>query len=157
MTGAIGTRPAPTPTIIELPDRRAAVVRIAGPVADMPRMMGEAFDLTMRAITASGAAFAGHPFARYLEFGGRVVAEAGFPFSGTVSAGDRVYVTELPGGRAVTATYVGPYDEIGDAWEAIARWMKEHGLESSAPPWEAYATGPDDPGPPVTEIYFPIG
>ena len=157
MTGAISAPSALAPTIVELPERQAAVVRIEGPVEEMPRMMGEAFDVTMRAITSSGATYAGHPFARYLGWGAQVVAEVGFPFSGTVSPKDSVYLTQLPAGRTVTATYVGPYDRIGEAWEAIGTWMKEHGLESTAPPWEAYETGPEDPGPPVTEICFPIG
>jgi hypothetical protein len=64
----------------------AAVVRIEGPVSEMPRMMGEAFDLTMKAITASGASYAGHPFARYVAFGPQIEAEVGFPFSGTVTS-----------------------------------------------------------------------
>jgi effector-binding domain-containing protein len=156
MTEATGTRPALTPEIIELPARSAAVVRIEGQVADMPRMMGEAFDLTSRAITGSGASFAGHPFARYFAFGERIEAEVGFPFSGTVTPTDRVHVCELPGGRAVTTTHVGPYDQIGDAWNRATTWMKEHGLEQAAPGWEAYLTGPEDPGPPITEIFFPV-
>jgi effector-binding domain-containing protein len=156
MTEAIGTRPALTPEIVELPARSAAVVRIEGPVSDMPSMMGEAFDLTMKAITASGASYAGHPFARYVAFGPQIEAEVGFPFSGTVNPTDRVYICELPGGRTVTTTHVGPYDQIGEAWERVQAWMKDHGLESKEPPWEAYLTGPEDPGPPITEIFFPI-
>jgi hypothetical protein len=34
--------------------------------------------------------------------------------------------------------------------------MKEHELETAAAPWEAYLTGPEDPGPPITEIFFPV-
>jgi effector-binding domain-containing protein len=156
MTEAIGTRPALTPEIVELPARSAAVVRIEGPVTDMPRLMGEAFDLTMKAITASGASYAGHPFARYVAFGPQIEAEVGFPFSGTVTPTERVYVIELPGGRTVTTTHVGPYDKIGEAWERVQTWMKEHDLETAAAPWEAYLTGPEDPGPPITEIFFPV-
>ena len=156
MTGARSTVAAVEPTIVELPARHVAVIRIEGPVGDLPRMMGDAFDVTMRAVTSAGATFAGHPFARYLGFGERIVAEVGFPFSGTVTPTAPVYLSELPGGRTVMATHVGPYDAIGEAWEAIGTWMREHGLQSIAPPWEAYATGPEDPGPPVTEICFPV-
>jgi hypothetical protein len=34
--------------------------------------------------------------------------------------------------------------------------MGEHQLECAEPAWEAYLTGPDDPGPPVTKIFWPI-
>lgn len=156
MTGSSSALSALAPTIVDLPERQAAVVRIEGPVEDMPRMMGEAFDVTMRAIASAGATYAGHPFARYLGWGARIVAEVGFPFSGRVVPKDGVYLSQLPGGRTVMTTYVGPYDRIGEAWEAIGTWMKEHRLESTAPPWEAYETGPEDPGPPVTQICFPI-
>ena len=155
MKEAVRSRPT-TPQIVDLPARAAAVVRIEGPVADMPRMMGEAFELTTKAIMAPGASYAGHPFARYLSFGPQVAAEVGFPFSGTVEPTERVYLCELPAGPAVMTTHVGPYDTIGEAWERVQAWMKEHDLRASGPPWEAYLTGPHDPGPPITEIFFPI-
>jgi effector-binding domain-containing protein len=156
MTETIASGPATAPEIVELPARQAAVVRIEGPVADMPRMMGEAFDLTTQAITSSGASFAGHPFARYVTVEPQVVAEVGFPFTRTVIPTDLVYICDLPGGRAVKVTHVGPYEGIGAAWHRATAWMAEQGLEQAAPGWEAYLTSPDEPGPPITEIYFPI-
>lgn len=157
MTDAIGTRPVAAPRIVELAARPAAVVRIEGTVADLPRLIGEAFGLTAGAITASGATIAGPPFARYLAFGGRIEAEVGFPFEGRLVPTERVFEAKLPGGRAVTVTHVGPYDEIGSAWERAQAWMGHQGVTPSGPGWEAYLTGPDEPGPPVTEIYFPLG
>ena len=156
MTEAIETRPATTPEIIDLPARQAAVVRIEGPVADMPRLMGEAFELTMQAVTQSGASYAGHPFARYESVEPQIVAEVGFPFTGTVTPIGRVFISELPGGRAVKTTHVGPYERIGEAWNRATTWIAEQGLEQAAPGWEAYLTSPDEPGPPITEIYLPI-
>ena len=157
MADTIDTREAKTPEIIELVERPAAVVHIGATMAEFPRLIGEAFGLAARTIAGSSAIIAGHPFARYLSFGDRIEAEAGFPFAGTlVPADDRVRQTTLPGGRAVKATHIGPYDEIGAAWERTTAWMGEHGLEGAGPPWEAYLTGPDEPGPPVTEIFWPI-
>jgi effector-binding domain-containing protein len=156
MTETVGTLPATTPEIIELPARQAAVVRIEGTVSDMPRMMGEAFDSTMKAITTSGAEYAGHPFARYLSLEPLIVAEVGFPFSGTVIPTGPVYICDLPGGRAVKTTHVGTYDRLGETWNRATAWMAEQGLELAEPGWEAYLTGPDDPGPPITEIFWPI-
>jgi effector-binding domain-containing protein len=156
MTDPIGPGPAKSPEIVELVERPAAVVRIGATLAELPGLIGEAFGLSAQAIAVSGAVIAGHPFARYLSFGERIEAEAGFPFAGTLVPTDRVEQIILPGGRAVTATHVGPYDEIGPAWERTAAWLGEHHLEGAGPPWEAYRTGPEEPGPPVTEIVFPI-
>ena len=157
MTKMTAARPVATPRIVELPERKAAVVDVEAPVAELPAALGEAFRLTADAIMASGATFAGEPFARYLSMGERVTAEVGFPFQGTVSPAGRVRESTLPGGRAVMATHVGPYEGIARAWERGVLWAREHGLEFSAPGWECYLTDPSEPGPPVTEIYWPIG
>jgi effector-binding domain-containing protein len=156
MTDTVGTRPAKTPEIVELVERQAAVVHIDATMEEFPRMIGEAFGVAAQTIAVSGATIAGPPFARYLSFGDRIQAEVGFPFAGTVVPTDRVSLTALPGGRAVTATHIGPYDEIAAAWERSAAWMGERQLASAGPPWETYLTGPDDPGPPVTAIFWPI-
>jgi effector-binding domain-containing protein len=150
------TATVPTPHIVELPERQAAVIRIEGTTADLPALIGEAFELTSKAIEASGATFAGEPFARYHAFGARISAEAGFPFDGTLQQTDRVYATSLPGGRAVTTTHVGPYHNLDVAWERGQAWIREQGLAQSGTPWECYLTDPAEPGPPVTEIYWPI-
>lgn len=156
MTDTIGSRSAKTPEIVELVERPAAVVRIDARVEELPRLIGEAFGLTASAIAQSGATIAGHPFARYLSFGDRIEAEVGFPFAGTLVATDRVVLSTLPGGRAVTATHIGAYDAIAQTWDRAMAWMGEHQLEGAGPAWEAYLTGPEDPGPPVTEVFWPI-
>ena len=142
--------------VVELIPKAGAVVRVSGPASDMPRMFGEAFAATARAIQASRGRIDGPPFARYLAFGHRVVAEVGFPFVGRLVEDGHVHRTELPGGRAVTATHVGPYETIGMTWDASRLWIDEQDLEVAGPAWEVYLTGPNDPGPYLTEIYWPI-
>ncbi len=148
--------PAGTPEVVQLEPRSAAVVRIAGKASELPALLGEAFEVTMQQIAASGAQVAGPPFARYLGFGEQVEAEVGFPYIGTLIPTDRVRETSLPGGRAVLVTHVAPYDEIATAWERVTGWIGEQGLMQASPPWESYLTGPGDPGAPVTQIVFPI-
>ena len=156
MTDTLRTRAAVTPEIVEHPERTAAVVRIEGRVDELPKLMGEAFHLTEQAIGESRAVVAGPPFARYLEFGERVIAEVGFPFEGTLVRTDRVREVMLPSGPLVTTTHVGPYDRLGETWERTTAWMGEHELVTAGPGWECYLTGPDESGPPVTEIFWPI-
>ena len=155
MAEMLRAQPAATPTIVDLPVRTAAVVRIAGPVEALKDLIGEAFEATAKAITGSGATFAGHPFARYLSVGPVIEAEVGFPFAGTLVPADPVTLAELPGGRAVTTRHVGPYDEIHVAWSRGMAWMSEHGLEVRAPGWEEYLSEPDAT-PPITDIYWPV-
>jgi effector-binding domain-containing protein len=156
MTDSIGTRSARTPEIVDRPEQRAAVVAIRSSLADFPGRISEAFALTAQRIAESGASVAGPPFARYFEVGEEIQAEAGFPFHGTLQPTDRVMESALPGGRTVTTTHVGPYPEVGQAWERGFAWMAEHELTPTGPGWESYLTGPDEPGPLVTEIFWPI-
>jgi effector-binding domain-containing protein len=157
MAETIAARPtATTPEIVTLVERPAAVVLVDATREEFPKKIGEAFALSARVIAVSGAVIAGHPFARYLGFGERIRAEVGFPYAGTLVPTEAARIALLPGGRAVTTTHVGSYDELAGAWDGASAWMKERGLECAGPPWEAYATGPDEPGPPVTQIFWPI-
>lgn len=144
-----------TPELVDLPPQSAAVVRVDGAMGELPGLLAEAFALTATAITRSGAVFAGPPFARYLQFGELVTAEVGFPFVGELVPTNRVYRTELPGGRAVKATHVGPYEGLATTWNEAESWLREQGLLPSATPWESYLTEPDV-SPPVTEVIFPV-
>ena len=143
-------------SIVERPPQPAVVLDIEGAVTDMPRLMGDAFGKTLSAIERGGGAPAGPPFARYLEFGRAIRAEVGFPFRGSLTPPPPLRIVELPGGRLVTTTHIGPYESIGEAWDRATSWMTESGLEGAGPPWECYLTGPEEPGPPVTEILWPI-
>lgn len=145
-----------TPRIDDRPDQAAAVLRVEGPAGDLARLVGEAFHVTAEAIARSGATIVGPPFTRYIDFGERILADVGFPFVGELREDPRVRRIVLPGGRRVSATYVGPYDGIAAAWETVATWMQDNGHAVTGLAWESYLTGPDDPGMPVTEIVWPI-
>lgn len=148
--------PAVHPEIVQLERKRAAVMHVVGQPAEIPRLLGEAFEATMQQVSISGGQVVGPPFARYGGFGPQIDAEVGFPYAGALVETDRVHDVELPGGRAVLATHVGPYADIGAAWARIQAWIGEQGLEPASAPWESYLTGPDDPGQPVTQIVFPV-
>jgi AraC family transcriptional regulator len=145
-----------TVALVERPPQSAVVLEIEGAVADLPRLMGDAFAATLTAIEHDGGAPAGPPFARYLTFGPTVRAEVGFPFHGSVRPTPPLRVVELPGGRLVTTTHIGPYPSIGEAWDRATSWIAERGLEGTGAPWESYLTGPEEPGPPVTEVVWPV-
>ena len=156
MGAQIARETGTTPRTIELPVRQTAVVHLEGTTADLPRLFAEAFELSARAIEEAGAKIAGAPFGRYFEFGARIRAEAGFPYTGTVEPTDRVSLSSLPGGRAVTLTHAGSYEELGTAWQRGQAWLSGQGLTATGAPWECYLTGPEDPGPPITDIFWPV-
>jgi AraC family transcriptional regulator len=153
---ALAPQLAAAPQLEEAPETSVAVVRFEGTPESFSEQFAEAFGLTATAIEAAGARIDGPPFGRYLEFGARIVVDAGFPFVGTVAPTDRVRVETLPGGRIVTTTHVGSYDMLATAWGEGQRWIDAHGLTVAGAPWEQYLTGPEDPGPTVTRVVWPV-
>jgi effector-binding domain-containing protein len=65
----------------------------------------------------------------------------------------------LPGGPALFAVHAGPYEQLGETYAAMERWMEEHGFKPNGGPWESYVTDPaehPDPADWRTEVYWPI-
>ncbi len=100
-------------------------------------------ELAPQVMAQAGEKAAGALIARYHTWdgdGGEM--EVAVPVSGVVEATGNAAASTLPGGRAVIATHVGPYEGLKSAWEMVGAWMKEQGLEASAPPWESYMNDP---------------
>ncbi len=66
----------------------------------------------------------------------RFVALAGVPFDGAVPYG--FDETDLPGGRALVATYTGGYSGLADAWRAAFAHLEQEKLEVASAPYERY-------------------
>ncbi|GAB3161260.1 MerR family transcriptional regulator [Micromonospora sonneratiae] len=80
---------------------------------------------------------------------------------GVESAADPVggtTVEYLPGGPAVVATHVGPYEHLALTYQAMFAWIHERGLHPNGPVREAYLTDPttSDPTQLATRIVIPI-
>ena len=80
---------------------------------------------------------------------------------GVESAADPVggmAVEHLPGGPAVVATHVGPYEHLALTYQAMFAWIHERGLHPNGPVREAYLTDPttSDPAQLATRIVIPI-
>jgi effector-binding domain-containing protein len=88
-----------------------------------------------------------------------VVVEAGFPTATPVEAGDGVHTVTLPGGSAVVAEHIGPYETMEQTYGDLQDWMTEQGLTPRAGPWESYLTDPSaepDPARWRTLITWPV-
>ena len=63
------------------------------------------------------------------------------------------------GGPAAVAVHAGPYDQLGETYAALERWIEANGLRTAGAPWESYITDPTDHPDPAdwrTEIYWPV-
>ena len=55
--------------------------------------------------------------------------------------------------------HVGPYPDVGGAYQALMGWIQAHGHETAGPPREIYLNGPDEVSDPAqlrTEVLWPI-
>jgi effector-binding domain-containing protein len=59
-----------------------------------------------------------------------------------------------PAGTVATTVYMGPYDQMKPAHEAIHKWARENGRRLTGPSWEVYGHWSDDPAKLRTDIFY---
>lgn len=84
--------------------------------------------------------------------------EIGFPVSKKLPGKDDIQAGEIPGGKAATCLYVGPYGEIEPAYNALLEWVKDNGYEASGVAYEMYLNDPQQSPPQElqTQVVFPL-
>ncbi|MDS0135736.1 MULTISPECIES: MerR family transcriptional regulator [unclassified Amycolatopsis] len=85
-----------------------------------------------------------------------VVVHAAIPASVGGGGLDGLTVADLPATRAATLVHRGPIDDVLPAWQAVVRWIDDHGRRSAGPQREVYLDCPEDPAGWVTELQEPI-
>ena len=153
----------------ELSAQPVFVVRRRVKLSEIGSALAEILPGVFKHALQTGAAIAGQPFTRYLEWGpGLVTIEAGIPVvpSGTDSHdgksaadGSEIVAASLPGGPVATVTHAGPYEKLADAHAAIQQWIQAQGLLAAGSPWETYTTDPADYPDPQdwkTDVFWPL-
>jgi len=88
-----------------------------------------------------------------------VDVEVAIPIEGELPAGVPAEAKELPDGEMACVVHHGPYDTIGDAYNALMVWIEPNGMRIAGPVRESYLQSPgdtDDPSTYVTEIMAPV-
>ena len=146
----------------ELAAQQAGSIR--GPVAwaNLGPFIGAAIGEISAVAADQGIRFAGPPMAIYHcaeAEEAELDVEVAIPLGEPVEPARRVTARTLPGCLAATTLHAGRYEEVGQAYRALAEWVQEHGHETAGPPCEIYLTDPGqvrDPGALSTEIFWPI-
>jgi effector-binding domain-containing protein len=147
--------------VVTLEARPFVGIRRTVPQAELGAMFGEVLPQVGRWCAENGVRPTSMPIGVYHavnrethEFDvqpGFFVAEAG------QQDGD-ISFDETAAGEALMATHVGPYETLGETWQALFAKAAEMGRSVSKSSWESYV---DDPGEVEvaqlrTEIYVPI-
>jgi effector-binding domain-containing protein len=138
----------------ELPDTPVAVVRGHVGRARIGDFLTAAYTDTMRLLTEQHRPPTGPPFARFTDTGDGFDVEAGFPVPAAIEGSGQVVAGVLPGGPAATALHHGPYETVGETYEAVEAWLAAHGYRRSGQAWESYLDEPGVPEP-RTLVTFP--
>jgi effector-binding domain-containing protein len=130
-------------TVEELAPQQAAAIRAEVPMAELRSVFDRGFGAVMSAVAAQGLTVTGPPFGFYPRMPDATVeVVVGFPVSGPVTADGEVVPFELPGGRAVTAIHVGPYEGLQATYRQLTTWAAAQGLQLADRMWETYLSDP---------------
>jgi len=85
--------------------------------------------------------------------------EVGLPVERAVAGEGRITNNTIPGGSVACIMHVGPYEELGIVYPALAAWIQEHGHETNGQPYEVFWNDPSEVSDPAeyrTEVLWPI-
>lgn len=95
-----------------------------------------------------GAHLMGSPQGIPVDIGAEVIE----PFSGDAA----LNFTSTPSGRVVSAVHVGPYDRLGEVYDALAGYCRAEGLKLAGPYWEYYGHWTEDPAQLETSVSYAL-
>lgn len=134
-------------------------IRTRAAVQDLSQVLGEAYGTVAQYLGELGEYPAGPPFVIYYnEDMQDLDIEIGFPVARELPGRGDIQASELPGGKAATCLYTGPYDDIAEPYEALTQWMEENGHEPTGVCYEMYLNDPQETPPEElqTQIVFPV-
>jgi effector-binding domain-containing protein len=94
----------------------------------------------------------GHNLALYLD--GEMNIEVGVEVYQPFAGNERVVCSRTPAGLVATTAHFGPYNQLGEAHQAIHNWCADHGHALAGPSWEVYGHWDDDPAKLRTDIFY---
>ena len=83
-----------------------------------------------------------------------VTAEVGVEVSGPFEAIGEVVYSSTPSGEVAATLHIGPYSDLGRAYDALAQWCREHNRSRARAYWEVYGDWNEDPAKIETEVFY---
>lgn len=136
----------------------ALSVRTHAAVQDLPALFGKAYGAIMQYLAELGEQPVGMPFAAYYDMNMQNMdVEIGFPVGRPLAGKGEIQASEFPGGKLASVMHIGPYDQMGPAYDALTQWAKAQGYEATGVAYELFYSEPETPPMEIrTEIMFPL-
>jgi effector-binding domain-containing protein len=140
-------------SIVTVEQRHTAVVKATVAFADLAETERSARAKIANALSRLRIKPAGENFTLCRSAKGGLYIEPGVIVAGTFAPDGDVVPSQLPGGRAVKQTLVGPFDQLAQAWPALFSWCTEEGLMREGGFWQVYGPTAADPSKQETTLY----
>ena len=145
----IETRPA-QPTVS---------VRTRTPVSALATIIGPLYGRIMAYVGEMGAAPTGAPFVAYYNMDmADLDIEVGFPVDRALPIRGGLTAGVLAAGDYATCLHIGPYDQVGPAYDALTKFVEQQGRTATGVAYEFYFNSPQDTAPEQlqTLVMFPL-
>jgi effector-binding domain-containing protein len=134
-------------------------IRTRAAVRNLPQVVGQAYGAIMQYAGLLGVQPSGAPFVAYHNMDMQDMdIEIGFPFAQELAGHANIQAGEIPGGKAVACMHIGPYDQVGGAYEALQRWIGANNFVPAGVAYEFYLNDPQitPPSELQTQVVFPL-
>jgi effector-binding domain-containing protein len=127
-------------------------------------MVGKGMEMCMKWMQETGADPMGTAFSIYYEDpadtkAGDLTSKHGFPVGADSDPIEGVVIEEIPAAEVAAITYMGEYNEAGNAWSDLMTYIEAEGYVFAGPPMEVYLVSPNDTDKPeewTTEIRWAV-
>ena len=118
------------------------------PRHELVRFFDEACDEMYEYLDRIGTRPAGPPMSLWHSAPGEIenasAIQTCIPVERAVPSQGRMQAGELPAGQLAYTIHVGPYDDMGQAFEAVWSWIQTEGHETVGPPRDVILAGSRD-------------
>jgi len=145
--------------VVERAAQPTLAVRTRTPIERLAQVVGQAYGEVWQYASQMGLQPSGAPYVAYYNMDMKDLdIEIGFPYERELPGKGNVAAGEIPGGKAATCLHVGPYPELGKAYEALHSWMAANGHAPTGVAYEIYLSDPQTTPPAElqTQLVFPL-
>ena len=143
----------------EQPPQPTLTIRTRTSVQNLPQLIGKSYGAIIQYLGQLSQYPAGAPFAAYYNMDMQNLdVELGFPVAKELPGKDEIKPGRIPGGKFGVVLHTGPYDKVGPAYEALAKFVAEKGYEATGVAYEVYLNDPMQTKPEdlKTQVMFPL-
>ena len=120
-------------------------IRTTAAVEDLPIVLSKAYGKIMNYLSEIGEYPSDAPFVAYYNMDMKNLdIEIGFPVKQKLPLRNYIEPSVLPKGTYAQCIHVGPYSEIGSAYDALMEWMDANEYRSNGVAYEFYLNDPDN-------------